>query len=1586
MPSYVDFDSTKKFRDFLIGKTLNQPNGPQTKTSTDYSVSSLSEFSNVDPGDVITNRPVDLRYWKTYNAFSPDDSQIVEQLSTLTKNRLGLYPYFRTGQDHGLIGILGSSNFDNESELFKFSADYIKNDPQGPLQARIQQNMYAATVGRVRLIDALGGNTSTAINIITGREPLIEKNYKITVAKSLAGKAIDFVQTVSGVEFPFSEIPGDYLSNPENPINIRPEAKTETGKLWQDVTGAIGSLFGINRRPKGSRKPSDLMIEYLSDGQKSALYHNLSFSKYAPNYTTSARSQNTSKIFNFIDRAAQGVKNVLGLEAPTGGAYIGDDRGEDVKFAMSDFNDRPIRSPYYLSLMFDESSTNLFRGEKNITEGGQISGKLTWISSKSQNKLGVHNLEYEKTESSRFLESLSRDQTFRDGSILGKTQEILETLPSGGEGRSHVANVIDQTSRFFKDGDYTMSRGSAVKYINKNTGQEDGTEYCRVWTKDRSHMNYSDTMKRTGTIRNIKDSVMSTPWNLNIGPISNGQIGKGYSEESLFNDSTNIINGQATKYMFSIENLAWKTSNKPGYTYDDLPYCERGPNGGRVMWFPPYDLKVNEQNTANWETNTFIGRPEPIYTYQNTQRSGTVSFKVIVDHPSILNLLVRDIGDDEAEAFLNSFFAGCEEVDFYTLVRKYINLNPSDIEMIVSYLEYYKDGKRQDTYEQLNFKNIAGEQTVESGKIVGAEPASTTAGGPAPAVTGTLYFENDFPQPKNGIVSNVKYGDLYKTYFGGKQTYKDNLTALLTQILNIDTPNNRHDCNVIFGSPTPKANGATNADLIAKALAEVDKGFSDMEKQYDALNAQIDAIKEKLTKDPKSISKILLDITSTTSFVADDSYNMKLSYRRSDSIIKHILNRLSKDGTYSQGVTWKTTAAQVEKSKTEIKETFNTLKLKDLGYSEEANSEFTITFKNQGENATGGGTKYNCHDVELKTTTGLKKYAPITFFCRTTSFDLQYYDAEKNIPEKKGQEVGGKTIVGEGKTLIEVGKQDVPRKPPLDVVKKLIMKALSECYYFKKLEETDPVVFTSLKEKLKYFHPAFHSMTPEGLNARLTFLQQCLRPGDTIPIKNPGGEKQVDARNTTFGPPPICVMRIGDFYNSKVVIRDLNITFDDTTWDLNPEGIGVQPMLANVTLQLYFIGGHGIKDPISRLQNALSSNFYANTEVYDYRAESSVNQDELVKFNLDFLEQLRSSLPETPKAAGLETSSNLSVDGQFIGVLASEDTISYNKNLTILADSINSYHSILKSSYNSLLTTYGEELLPLFMSPTYRKIKTIDIQTGISSTKQSLIFGNYDDFSNIFTKLDTRLTDKSKTIDHNVIFNFDFQTGSSKAERSRNIIDPYIKSEVALFLEKIKDEKTLTNVESVRNKLIKEIDGLNFILSTNGVDAKLEKDVVTSVQHNNFDASVFYSNYEELIKSIDKNYATFNDGFINTIDFNNPIISDDVYVKILSIILSQPGKIESIKKLYTNSTDSKFFDTNTIEKIEKRLNKFIKNAIPKEKKLKYKEVQHGKTSKSDAESYVFTTNATLTPEQEVVIKKIHNEKNNSTKEKLNFIR
>jgi hypothetical protein len=57
--------------------------------------------------------------------------------------------------------------------------------------------------------------------------------------------------------------------------------------------------------------------------------------------------------------------------------------------------------------------------------------------------------------------------------------------------------------------------------------------------------------------------------------------------------------------------------------------------------------------------------------------------------------------------------------------------------------------------------------------------------------------------------------------------------------------------------------------------------------------------------------------------------------------------------------------------------------------------------------------------------------------------------------------------------------------------------------------------------------------------------------------------------------------------------------------DINPEGIGVQPMIANVTLSFNFVGGSGLKESVDKLQNALTFNYYANTEIYDDRADAT---------------------------------------------------------------------------------------------------------------------------------------------------------------------------------------------------------------------------------------------------------------------------------------------------------------------------------------------------------------------------------------------
>ena len=160
-----------------------------------------------------------------------------------------------------------------------------------------------------------------------------------------------------------------------------------------------------------------------------------------------------------------------------------------------------------------------------------------------------------------------------------------------------------------------------------------------------------------------------------------------------------------------------------------------------------------------------------------------------------------------------------------------------------------------------------------------------------------------------------------------------------------------------------------------------------------------------------------------------------------------------------------------------------------------------------------------------------------------------------------------------------------------------------EYHFYKQWIADHPLMFEKLQEKIKYFNPAFHSMTPEGFNARCTFLQQCTRQGNTKTMSDSGGRT---ANNLAFGRPPYCVLRLGDFYNQMIVIDSVTFDFnvsDGIQWDLNTEGNGVQPMLCEVSINFKFIGGGDITGPVQRLQNAMSFNYYANTSFYDNRAD-----------------------------------------------------------------------------------------------------------------------------------------------------------------------------------------------------------------------------------------------------------------------------------------------------------------------------------------------------------------------------------------------
>ena len=1529
MPKYLDFDATKDFRDKMLNRTLDPVYGkspsPKTFTSKNYSVQSLGDSPNLLLPQVDGNRSNDLLIPQKSNVFKPNEYFVKDTISDIPRRaNLNLYPYF-VPTNENLIGIMTTNSYDTESELFKFAANNIRTNPQGPVLSRISQNLNTNINAKNKIGEALAGNTTTLINIIRGKEPLIEGNNKITVSSSIIGKGFDFLKTISGVELPFSTIPGDYLTNPRNPVNIRPTNVSTGTKVWQDLTGVLGSIVGIERRPLPSRKPSDILIEHMGESSKNRLFDLLSLSKYAPNYTTSARSQMSTKVGRIPSQVAQGIKNALGMEAPNSGAYIGDDRENDVKQATTDlFSGRPVRSSYYLSFMFDPLSTALFHNTKSVIESGPIGGNLTWL---SKNKVEKN------VNTDKINDSLSTNYPFRKGSILNITQEMLDSKPqNGGDALAHIGHVLDQTSKYFKDGGTLISRGSGVRYLD-NSGKDIGVQYARVWTKDRPYLTYGDTMplykettkkpyysggttpyRRTG-IRKFDSSVMTNTWNLNIAPMSDG------TTNPDFPGSSNIVKNQkgngfyAKKYMLSIENLAWAASTLPGYTVNDLPYSERGPNGGRVMWFPPYDLKVSEQNNAKWEPNTFLGRPEPIYTYQNSERNGTISFKVIVDHPSILNLLIREhfksVNDEDVDKFINSFFAGAKDIDFYSLIRQYANLNQDDITMIKNYLNNGGDPndiKRRRTAASYPVENNPnGTSTEDANK----ETIDTSL---------TLYFANTYPPiGDSAFKSSMSYETIKNILTNESAGAISGLTEGLTKIIvnNTDKEKNKNDRKIVFGSEE-EIDSIQSGSTITKKVTETQGIINEISVSYNKLNEIITQLKTDLEK--KDVSgNVIIIINSYTSEVGEDNSNYLLSMRRSHSIFLTFMDALNLKGiNLKDKWNFNSIENQIGAAGTQSYPIDVEIYLSELGYSSEKKIIFHTI--NNGSNYNLGN--YFCNTTGFNEKT-LTRYAPISYACRTAEFRIQY-DKNKKVDKPSNASTNALGPTG-----------NIPTnntKPPIDLMKRIIMKTLSEEYYFKKLEETSPMIYSSLKQKFKYFHPAFHSMTPEGLNSRLTFLQQCLRPGNTIPVKGLSDNSDINARNTTFGPPPICVLRVGDFYNSKVIIKDLNIQFEQNVWDMNPEGIGIQPMIADVTMQISFLGGHGLEKPVERLQNALSSNFFANTEMYDERSESTnttIGGVDSKKFTKEFIESLNSLIVPT---TGLKDSNGKGItQGTNIGLFVSTSvnggspvkSLNYKYLVNDLFTQTDSYFSSYPDMYNVILTTYGSPLTNLLINKDYRVLKTYNAGTTIGNID---FFGLYKSPNDLLTYLD-------RTIDLILIYitreydddreyllkmlKIDNKVPDELKDYFSTTIDNFITNNLPDKLYTMLEVPSIKKFTTNRDNLIKTLDKLKFILD-NGYDVKIDNG---KTYKSTFTSPVdFYGEIKPCIDYINDNTnkmydkldtsINFNE-LLTTPQFNNQLIQDI----ILTVFYSDKEKLYNALKNGL-STD---FQKNVLEEVNKKL-------------------------------------------------------------------
>lgn len=1161
--------------------------------------SNQGEYSPTDTVlDLVNEFFIDAAFIE--NIYGPEggfkDMVIIDSIQN--NNKLYL-PYDQfTASFYSPFEILTSTNpvgsngpLSQDSYLAKIGAQSLKY----AFEERVALEIYQHTVGAVNL-QALQDPFEISL-LLSGQQPLIYKNWRITVPENPILAAVDLATRLAGAYWPVSPIPGDYFN--ENELNGGQSMQTSTAlNVVNQLTG--GFLGPILNK---TRNPSQIFLANTGNGQRSALFANINYNRYQPGY---------DKSYGGLLGVGQAIVNlVVNLINPDngtliGGYYVGSKNAEPSTITsppnqvpVDPFGKQvqtPVYGPSELGILYEgnETKLNFGLGGKSLSDGGSIDGQFVWTSPKYKGNAGFHatpgggsgSLDQEFNQiSSSYQKGESTNITFKESSILDQTQRIIDSADNvtGISRLKHVGNAMNQVSKVFHDGYKEITKGSqVVSYTDNTTGGEVGIEYCRVFTKDTPYYTYNDLQKTDGITtsgRRFTNSVFDNTFNLNIAPLKNP------GSTNIMPDDKNGKGGYAKKYMFSIENLAWRTSSRPGFTYDELPVCEKGPNGGRVMWFPPYDIKFNESSTPTFQGTDFLGRPEPIYTYKSTSRTGTLSWKMIVDHPSVMNIVaekqLKGQNKEKLNSIMDSFFAGCVKFDIYELAKKYNTIPAADL---FTYQQILNNPRLTDEELAGINKSIPKENTDVTGDNANTNTTAATTDDTSGAefenkyLDFAFYFENDIPGKSPSTTTSVEYQTIYNEYTS--TTNIEKYVGISTGIFN--TGDKEANVKEFFNS------------VVISNFNTFSKGFVK------------DAFK-LLTDNPKGTITVTME--GSASAVASVDYNKALSDRRIDSI-KNFFKSYS-DGTESLG--------------SFMKEGEVRFIIKSAG----GTGEETVIPKAETTTGFDVDCRVNQKDKTGKVTSNSQIYAVSAMACRR----VRVKAIDVVIPPKPVVPVDPTKEIKEVKTVnVDVPKPaptvDVIKKIKEGITKKILRGLLSECDYFEVIKQEAPMVYDSFKEKIKYFNPAFHSTTPEGLNARLTFLNQCVRPGETIPtIGTDGKPKYNDAVNTSFGAPPVLILRLGDFVNSKIIPTSLSFTYDPLLFDMNPEGIGIQPMIASVSLNFNIIGGMGLARPVEQLQNALSFNYYANTEIYDERAVWTEDTSALDKSVVDSI--LASQTPAT---------------------------------------------------------------------------------------------------------------------------------------------------------------------------------------------------------------------------------------------------------------------------------------------------------------------------------------------------------------------
>jgi hypothetical protein len=150
-----------------------------------------------------------------------------------------------------------------DSYMVRLAAESLRD----AFQARISAEIFQNTIGQVNL-QSLQDPFNASL-LITGQQPLVYQNWRITVPENPVLRAVDLATRLASAYWPVSPIPGDYFD--ENPPNSQSPQTTNALNVVNQLTGGfLGPILNI------TRNPSEILLANTGNAQRSSLFNNIS--------------------------------------------------------------------------------------------------------------------------------------------------------------------------------------------------------------------------------------------------------------------------------------------------------------------------------------------------------------------------------------------------------------------------------------------------------------------------------------------------------------------------------------------------------------------------------------------------------------------------------------------------------------------------------------------------------------------------------------------------------------------------------------------------------------------------------------------------------------------------------------------------------------------------------------------------------------------------------------------------------------------------------------------------------------------------------------------------------------------------------------------------------------------------------------------------------------------------------------------------------------------------------------------------------------------------------------------------------------